>query len=687
MQTEEKNSNGYIYTYLLWPIYLFVVQVIITGISAYYSAEMTFILVIFTIFEFIIAIYLLVTRKTRFQVAIVNFIDSQSKVMRDSLKNLNSPFCICHRNGTILWANDAFLSIRQDIAVGQDISKYLIQLNDSLFSDTLGGNDNVTIAAIGDKKFKIHLGVTNYNDLIKEDDNKIFDEEDDFIMMLFDDMTDYYDLKEHYEKEKVVLGSIYIDNYDEATESIEDESKASILISMADRRITRYISNNAGIVKKLEKDKYFFVMGRSALEEMIEDKFSILDQIKGVINGNSIPLTLSIGIGYGGKSIESNYDLSGEAIDMALSRGGDQVVVKDAERVIFFGGKTASVDKNQNVRARVNADSLREIFTSKDRVLIMGHTNEDLDSFGASIAVYLMAVASGKEAHIVHNVITDPVAEMKQRFSDSDDYPQDMFVTGDAAVFIADPDDTLLVLVDHNTGIISDERRLLEMDLSLVIIDHHRIQSSTISDTTMSYIEPGASSASEMACNILNFFDDRIRLKPLEAESLLAGIMVDTLNFTYRTSSKTYDAASLLKKRGADVNRVRKILRLNRENEQIKNDVISKTDFYKDCIAIAYIPNANNIKEVSVLASQIANELINIKGVKASIVIYDKEDKFALSSRSIDEVNVQVLMEKMGGGGHATQAGAVIDIENIEQLMALIRSNINEMIDKGEIEL
>ena len=687
MHTEEKNSNGSIYTYLLWPVYLFVVQVIITGISAYYSAEMTIILVIFTIFEFIIAAYLLLTRKTRFQAAIMNFIDNQSKVMRESLKNLNSPFCVCHRNGTIIWANDAFLNLKKDISVGQDISKYLSQLNDNLFLDILDGSSNVTIAAIDDKKYKIHLSVTKYNDIIKDDDNKIFDEEDDFVMMLFDDMTDYYDLKDSYENEKVVIGFIYIDNYEEATENLQDESKASMLISLADRKITKYISNNAGIVKKLEKDKYFFVMGKSALEEMIEDKFSILDQTKDIIGGDNIPLTLSIGIGYGGKSIESDYDLAGEAIDMALSRGGDQAVVKDTERVIFFGGKTASVDTNQNVRARVHADTLREIFATKDKVLIMGHTNEDLDSFGASVAVYLMAISSGKETHIVHNVITDAVSEMKQRFMDSDVYPPDMFVTGEVAVSLASTGDTLLVLVDHNTGTISDEKRLIEMGLPLVIIDHHRTQSSTISETAMSYIEPGASSASEMTCNILNFFDDRIRLKPLEAESLLAGIMVDTLNFTYRTSAKTYDAASLLRKRGADVNRVRKILRLNRENEQIKNEVISKTDFYKDCIAIAYIPNASDIKEVSVLASQIANELINIKGVKASIVIYDKDTKFALSSRSIDEVNVQVLMEKLGGGGHATQAGAVVDIENIEQLMALIRSCINEMIDKKEIEL
>ena len=687
MNSEERNSNGYIYTYLLWPIYLFVVQVIITGISAYYSAEMTFILVIFTIFEFIIAVYLLVTRKTKFQAAIMNFIDSQSNVMRDSLKNLNSPFCVCHRNGTIIWANDAFLKLRKDMVVGQDISKYLTQVNDSLFSDVLGGNNNVTIAAIGDKKFKIHLGVTKYNDIIKDDNNKIFDEEDDFVMMLFDDVTDYYDLKEHYENEKVVLGYIYIDNYDEAIESMQDKSKSSILISMADRKITKYISNNAGIIKRLEKDKYFFVMGRYALEEMIEDKFSILDQIRAVELNNSIPLTLSIGIGYGGKSIESIYELSSEAIDMALSRGGDQAVVKDSERLIFFGAKTASVEKNQNVRARVNADSLREILETKEKVLIMGHTNEDLDSFGASIAVYLMAMSRGKEVHIVHNVITEAVSEMKQRFMDSDNYPADMFVTGEVAVAMANTEDTLLVLVDHNTGAISDEKRLLEIDLPLVIIDHHRTQSSTISKTAMSYIEPGASSASEMTCNLLNFFDAKLKLKPLEAESLLAGIMVDTLNFTYRTSSKTYDAASLLRKRGADVNRVRKILRLNKENEQIKNDVISKADYYKDCIAIAYIPNANDIKEVSVLASQIANELVNIKEVKASIVIYDKDDKFALSSRSIDEVNVQVLMEKMGGGGHQNQAGAVVAMENVEQVMALIRSSINEMIDKEEITI
>ena len=687
MRKEEKNSSGGIYTYLLWPLYLFVVLVIITGISAYYSAEMTFLLVVFTLFEFLIALYLLFTRKTKFQTAMMNFIDGQSKVMKDSLKNLNSPFCVCHTNGTILWANDAFLNLRKDIAVGQDISKYISKLNNELFADVLEGNNNIAIVAIDNKKYKVHTSVTKYNDIIKDNENKIFDEEDQFVMMLFDDMTEYYDLKDDYNNEKVVVGYIFIDNYEEATENHEDESKASMLISLADRRITKYISNNAGVVKKLEKDRYFFVMRKSALEEMMEDKFSILEQVKNIVSGNNIPLTLSIGIGYGGKSIESDSDLAGEAIDMALSRGGDQVVVKSTERIVFFGGKTASVDSSQNVRARVNADTLKEIIATKDRVLIMGHTNEDLDSFGASVAVYLMSLASGKETHIVHNVITDPVAEMKQKFLNSDMYPVDMFVTGEVAVSLASTGETLLVLVDHNTGAISDEKRLVEMGLPMVIIDHHRVQKSTITDTVMSYIEPGASSASEMTCNILNFFDDKIKLKPLEAESLLAGIMVDTSNFTYSTSAKTFDAASLLRKRGANINNVRRLLRVNRENEQIKNEIIAKTEFYKDCIAIAYIPNAHEVKEVSVLASQIANELINLKGVKASIVVYDKDERFSLSSRSIDEANVQVLMEKMGGGGHASQAGASVSAENIEQLVAKIKSAVNEMIEKGDIKV
>lgn len=687
MKNEETiNSNGSIYSYINWPLYIMVINVILIGICANFSIEMTLLLIVVFIFELIITLYLFFTRNTRFHSALMNFVDGENSVLKNNLKNINSPFCICHTNGTIVWANDSFLKLDKDIAVGKNISKILLEVNDKLFeSDALNIN-NISFAAIKDRKYKIHISTTKYNNIILSDENKIFDENDNFIMMLFDDITDYYDLKVNYENEKVVIGLIYIDNYEEVTETgnIED-SKASMLISLMDRKLARYITNNSGILKKLENYKYFFITGKYALEEMIKDKFSILDQTKDIIASGNIPLTLSIGIGFGGKSIESDYDFAGEAIDMALSRGGDQVVIKNKDRLIFFGGKTSSVDSNQSVRARVRAESLREIFASKDKVFIMGHVNGDLDSFGASIAVYLMALKSGKEAYIVQNSITEPVKELKQKFLDNEAYLSDMFISGDVAINLANPTNSILVLVDHNTSSLADEKRLIDMDLPIVIIDHHRVQASTITNTVLSYIESGSSSASEMTVNLMKFFDDSIKLKPLEAECLLSGIMLDTLNFTYRASSKTYDAASLLRKRGADINKVRKILRLNKENEQIKNEVISNVEFYKDCFAIAYIPDVDRVNDISILASQIANELINIKGIKASIVIYERNGKFSISSRSIDEANVQVLMEKLGGGGHSSQAGAILDVENLEIVVSLIKNCINEMIDNKEI--
>ncbi|MCQ2609820.1 MAG: DHH family phosphoesterase, partial [Lachnospiraceae bacterium] len=413
-------------------------------------------------------------------------------------------------------------------------TKILDGINDS-------GIDLLT--SYDEKKYKVHINSMNITQSDPNSQLRGLTEDDNVFVYYFYDQTDYYDLKQDYINNKQVTGFIYIDNYYEVAENMED-SKASMLIAMVDRKLTRYISFNKGILKKLEKDKYFFITTHKDIEDMIADRFSILEQTKEIIGGENIPLTLSIGVGYDGKSIESNHELARIAIDMALGRGGDQAVVKRGQDTLFFGGKSASTSTNVRVRSRVKATSFKETLDMKDKVLIMGHKNGDFDSFGASIRTYVMEKYLGKDVHIVVNSLTNVCEEMKKKFLSNDSYDKTMFMTGDEALNFVD-DNTLLIMVDHNVGTISDEPRLLDLGLDLVVFDHHRVSANSVSDAILSYVDASASSTCELVTEIMIYFEDRIKLKQYEADSIRGGTILDTISSTYQTSAKTFDAAGI----------------------------------------------------------------------------------------------------------------------------------------------
>lgn len=602
-----------------------------------------------------------------------------SNKQRIYFSKIDLPHAVLDLEGRILWANDRFLEISKSVVVGKNIKDTFPDLNKGIVSNLT--NEKIDLlTALGDKKYKVHLRMVDLNELGGDEVKRLYTGNAKVIMVYLYDETEYYILKQESDNNKQVTGFIYIDNYYEVAENMED-SKASMLIAMVDRKLTRYVSYNSGILKKLEKDKYFFVTTKKDIEDMMEDKFSILDQTKEIIGGDNIPLTLSIGVGYEGKSIESNHELARVAIDMALGRGGDQVVIKKGQETIYFGGKSASNTTNVRVRARVKATSFRETLDTKDRVLIMGHKNGDFDSFGASVGVYIMAKHLGKDVHIVINSLTNAVEEMRKKIIDSNAYDEDMFISGEEALAFAD-EDTLLIIVDHNTSKISDEIRLFDKGLDLVVFDHHRISQNSIHDAILSYIDAGASSTCELVSEIMTYFDDRLKVKPLEADTMLAGIMIDTMYFTFQTSAKTFDAAAFLRKRGADSDRVRKLLRVDFGFEKLKNEIVSKVENYRNGYAIAILGDVDYDIEESVAKAEIANELINIKDVKASFVLTKEEDKYAISSRSIDDVNVQVLMEKLGGGGHRSSAGAVIEAESFEDAVNKVKAVIDEFVEE-----
>lgn len=676
------NGKGNLYLYLRWPIILSIYLLVVTMIIYAINPNVGIVLLGFLVLYIAFVVYLFLFKFNNLESAIRTVAMNEAKNHGFHFSKIDIPYAVLSIEGRILWGNDAFLSIAKNLQVGNGIDETFVELSKNLFK-TLKEDKIQLLTSYNEKKYKVHIRKVDLNEIEKDAKVKVYNKNETIVLLYLNDETELYTLKQENENNKQVTGFIYIDNYEEVTENMED-SKASMLIAMVDRRLTRYISYNSGIIKKLEKDKYFFVTTKKDIEDMIEDRFSILEQTKEIIGGDNIPLTLSIGIGYEGKNIEANHELARVAMDMALGRGGDQAVVKRGTETLFFGGKSASSTSNVRVRARVKSASFRETLDTKDKVLIVGHKKGDFDSFGASIGVYIMAKHLGKDTHIVINSLTKATEEMKTKFIENNAYPKDMFMSGSDAIAFAD-ENTLLIVVDHNIKAIDDEEALCGMGLDTVIFDHHRVQTNSITDSVLTYIDPSASSTSELVCEIITYFDEKLKIAKLEADTMLGGIIVDTAYFTYQTGPKTFEMASYLKKKGADFERLRKILRYDIESVKLKNEVISSAEFYKDSYAIACIPVTEGI-ETNVMKAEIANELIDIKGVKASIVISFEEGQYSISSRSIDELNVQVLMEKLGGGGHRSVAGATVEATKFEDVVFKVKEAIDKIIEEEEKE-
>ena len=394
-------------------------------------------------------------------------------------------------------------------------------------------------------------------------------------------------------------------------------------------------------------------------------------------------VTLSIGMGMNGETYNQDYDFARTAIDMALGRGGDQAVIKDGEKIQYFGGKAQQMEKSTRVKARVKAHALRELMENKDRLLIMGHKMPDIDSFGAALGIYRIATSLNKKAHIVINEVTTSVKPMMDRFIGNPDYPEDMFLKGPKAAELVDVA-TMLVVVDVNRPSITDAPALLRMVKSIVVLDHHRQSSEIIDNAVLSYVEPYASSACEMVAEVLQYIADNIRIRPAEADAMYAGIVIDTLNFTNQTGVRTFEAAAYLRRCGADITRVRKMFRENMAEYQAKADAVRRAEVYREAFAISVCP-AEGLASPTIVGAQAANDLLEINGIKASVVLTEYNHVIYLSARSIDEVNVQVMMEILGGGGHRTVAGAQLEGVTIEQARAKVKDAIDEMRKKGEV--
>jgi c-di-AMP phosphodiesterase-like protein len=412
-------------------------------------------------------------------------------------------------------------------------------------------------------------------------------------------------------------------------------------------------------------------------------KFSILEDVRGVNIGNEMSVTISLGLGVNADSYSSSYEYARAAIDLALGRGGDQVVIKDREKISYYGGKSITVEKSTRVKARVKAHAFREFVEAKDKIIVMGHKIGDVDSFGAAIGVYRIAKTFNKKAYIVINEVTSSLRPMMSKFVGNPDYEEDLFLKNDQVKEIADSN-TLLVVVDVNRPGYTECEELLDYTKTIVIFDHHRQTNEAIDSAVLSYIEPYASSTSEMIAEILQYIGGNLKLKPVEADALYGGIMIDTNNFLTKAGVRTFEAAAFLRRSGADVTRIRKLFRSEMTEYKIKADAISSTEIFMKHYAIA-VCAGSEVDSPMILGAQVANELLDIKDIKASFVLTDVNGKIYISARSIDEVNVQVVMEKLGGGGHLSVAGCQFENSTIPDAIEKIKKTLATMLEEGEM--
>lgn len=679
-----KNRNampGTIDLYLRVPLWLSLLWLPILFVAFMVEWKLSLLLILLAIVYIALALYFYRSRKNRLVSALLDFSLRANENRARLFEEMPTAYCIVGEDGEILWSNRAFHTILQkDSKIERNIFNIFPNMQKEMLKEK--GAMLELHSSFMERKYCIDL--IRLDDLGDEGTEEIrsLSEEEELVAVYLRDETEEVELKQKLDEERVVLGLAYIDNYEDVMEQIE-EVRRSLLSALVDRKITRYITASDGVVKKIEKDKYFFLLKQSVLEKMMEDRFSILEEVKEIDMGNELAITLSLGIGYGAGDFSQNYEYARTSMDMALGRGGDQAIVKNPEKLSFFGGKSQSTERVTRVKARVKAQAFQELIESKDKVLIMGHKNADMDCLGSSVGVYRMVSSLDKRAYIVQNNVTSTILPLKERFLNNADYPEDMFIDGETAKSLVD-NNTMLVVVDCDRPSIIDEPALLSMVKTKVVFDHHRQSSETIQGAVLSYCEPYASSASELIAEMMQYIREGIKARPMEADCMYGGVVIDTREFTNQTGVRTFEVAAYLRRCGADITRVRKVFREDFDDYQAKADAISRADIYRNAYAISSVEK-NGSESPTVLCAKAANELLNIRGIKASIVLTKVENTVFLSARSIDELNVQVLMEKLGGGGHRTVAGAQIEGKEIKDCINLVKNAIDEMIVEGEV--
>lgn len=676
--------RGNLKTYLRWPLFFGILLILMTIQLFSVSVRSGVIGIGYTILYLMIAGLINFSGRRKLKKDLIEFATNYGEMQMRMMKTLTVPFAILSEDGHMLWGNDEFVSV---IVNKKAARRNIANIFEEITLDSLPDTDEVKVVHVRteDKYYRVVMKLVESDnagedDTVKTDINQFMDNSRLISVFLYDE-TDIMELEQKREAENLVVGLLYIDNYDELIDSI-DEIRQSLIMALIDRKINKYMQGIDAISKKLEKDKFLFMFKQSYLSEICSNRFAILEEIRDINLGNESSATISIGIGVGRDTFVERYDLARAAIDLALGRGGDQAVVKSIDQEKFYGGKSVQIERNTRVKARVKAHALKELIEGKERVVVMGHSIGDVDSFGASIGIYRIAKTLNRKANVVLNEVSQSVKPIRDRFY-TKEYEEDMIITGDEAKELVD-ENTVLVIVDVNRASYTECPELIEQAQSVVVIDHHRQAGDAIDKAVLFYIEPYASSASEMVAEISQYIGSGLKLKSAEAEAMYAGIMIDTNYFSNKTGVRTFEAMAYLRRNGADAVRIRKAFREDIDEYKIRAAAIQDTELYEGVFAIAE-SKSEGIESPTVFASKIANSLLDISNVKASFVLTKYRGKVYISARSIDEVNVQVMMERLGGGGHINMAGAQLENVEVEEAKNMIKQEIDSMIEEGEI--
>lgn len=674
--------KGQLKLYMQWPLIMIILLVAINIWVFRYQEKAGIIMAIFVLVYIVAVLLLYFQSKSLVVTDLTDFATQYSRLQNVLLRELNVPYAILLDDGKMIWVNEAFSQIfGESNIINKYLSNYISDLNRSNFPKEEGKIE--LEVSYENRDFVATISCVPMQSFKGEDDNFALPKgREHFVTISLADVTELHDYMNKTEGQKLVSGLIYIDNFEEVMESVE-EVRQSLLVALIDRKINQYLANYDGLVKKMEKDKYFFVVKKQKFLEMEAGKFSVLEEAKTVSIGNTMPVTLSMGMGISSETYAQSYNHARVAIDLALARGGDQAVVKNGKEITYYGGKREQTTKNTRVKARVKAEALREFITAKDQIIVMGHRIADVDSFGAAIGIYRAAKTLEKKVHIVLNDITSSVRPFYEAFQENPNYAEDLFIKSEEASEIM-TDNTMLIVVDTNRPELTECPELLKRAKTIVVFDHHRQNSQAIENTVLSYIESYASSSCEMVAEMLQYFSDDIKITSIEANSMYAGIMIDTNNFMNRTGVRTFEAAAFLRRCGADITYVRKVFRDDFDMYREKSQIVSSAQTYLGEFAIAQFEN-EHVDSPTIIGAQAANELLNIKGIKASFVFTSYGGKIYVSARAIDEVNVQIIMEKLGGGGHMNTAGAQFAHTDMQLAIQELKNTLDEMIEEGEL--
>ncbi|HMM22625.1 MAG TPA: DHH family phosphoesterase [Selenomonadales bacterium] len=583
-----------------------------------------------------------------------------------ALQNLPLAIAIVDAKGRIHWRNSVLADwAGVDLTPGDNIREFWPQID----LERLWGKAGLETFAAGERYYQaVYKPVTGP----KNEDTPL-------LILSITDITASETIRAKCEAAMPALAFIQIDNYDDVLKGL-NEGQRSAILAEANQHLTEWISSLEGFLKKYSEDAYIAMFDRQGLERAMADRFAILDEVRSIHGGNRIPMTLSLGVAADEPTFAALAQRSQAGLDLALGRGGDQAVVQAGGKLQFYGGKAKAVEKNTRVKARIVAQAIRDIVAAAGSVLVMGHANEDFDSLGAALGVYRMARSLDKPTHVVVSSPGIAVEKLGELLSEYEQY-QGIFITPAQAEEMMDSETLLFVVDTHRPALTAAPALLAEAD-KVIVIDHHRRSEDFIANPMLVYLEPSASSTSELVTELLTYYDDKLELTRLEASALYAGIVVDTKSFAVQTGVRTFEAASHLRRAGADPRLVRQLFRVDLDTLKHRAEIINNTEMLPGGAIIATY--SEGIKNAQVAAAQAADMLLNIEGVTASFVIFPIEDGVAISARSQGDMNVQVMMEELGGGGHQTMAGAQVKGAEIEEIKQQMKELVTRYIKESE---